>query len=41
LITLEPTLHQWLLVQEKDVPIDLIATANPWGPWLRASRLAG
>ena len=40
-ITLEPALHQWLLLQETDGPVDLIATANPWGPWLRASRLAG
>ncbi|MFM7676710.1 MAG: FAD-dependent oxidoreductase, partial [Synechococcus sp.] len=39
-ITLEPSLHQWLLAQERPRPVTLIAQANPWGPWLRASRLA-
>ncbi|MEB3263889.1 MAG: FAD-dependent oxidoreductase [Synechococcus sp.] len=39
-ITLEPALHQWLLAQERPRPVTLIAQANPWGPWLRASRLA-
>ena len=40
LITLEPALHQWLLLHNRLSSVDLIATANPWGPWLRASRLA-
>ncbi len=39
-ITLEPDLHHWLLQLERASPVALIATANPWGPWLRASRLA-
>ena len=41
LITLEPALHAWLLAQERPRPVDLIGCANPWGPWLRVSRLAG
>jgi hypothetical protein len=41
LITLEPGLHHWLAEQQKPSPITLIGVANPWGPWLRASRLAG
>ena len=41
LITLEPALHQWLANQERGRPVALIGCANPWGPWLRVSRLAG
>jgi len=41
LITLEPALHAWLLAQERPRPVALIGCANPWGPWLRVSRLAG
>jgi hypothetical protein len=41
LITLEPALHGWLLAQERPRPVALIGCANPWGPWLRVSRLAG
>jgi hypothetical protein len=41
LITLEPALHAWLLGQERPRPVALIGCANPWGPWLRVSRLAG
>ncbi|WP_323270659.1 FAD-dependent oxidoreductase [Synechococcus sp. CCY9201] len=40
LITLEPELHQWLLQLDGPRSVRLIAHANPWGPWLRASRLA-
>ena len=40
LITLEPALHRWL--QQLDGPrsVELVGSLNPWGPWLRASRLA-
>ena len=41
LITLEPALHAWLLAQDRPRPVALIGCANPWGPWLRVSRLAG
>ena len=40
LITLEPALHQWLQQQDRPAPVALIGCANPWGPWLRVSRLA-
>jgi hypothetical protein len=40
LITLEPGLHRWLLAQERSRAVRLIGCANPWGPWLRVSRLA-
>jgi hypothetical protein len=40
LITLEPALHHWLATAS-DGPVRLIGNANPWGPWLRVSRLAG
>jgi len=40
LITLEPAMHRWLLQQERPRPVRLLACANPWGPWLRVSRLA-
>lgn len=40
LITLEPALHAWLLGQERPTRAELIGCANPWGPWLRVSRLA-
>ena len=39
LITLEPALHHWL-AQADPGPVRLIGVANPWGPWLRVSRLA-
>ena len=41
LITLEPDLHRWLAGQERRRRVSLIGCANPWGPWLRVSRLAG
>ncbi len=40
LITLEPALHRWLAAQDRAQPVQLIGCANPWGPWLRVSRLA-
>ena len=40
LITLEPALHHWLQQQDRPAPVALIGCANPWGPWLRVSRLA-
>jgi len=40
LITLEPALHRWLETVEAARPVRLIGCANPWGPWLRLSRLA-
>jgi hypothetical protein len=39
LITLEPALHRWL-AQAPEGPVRLVGVANPWGPWLRVSRLA-
>lgn len=40
LITLEPALHRWLQQQDRPASVALIGCANPWGPWLRVSRLA-
>lgn len=40
LITLEPGLHHWLSGQDAARPVRLLGCANPWGPWLRVSRLA-
>ena len=40
-ITLEPSMHQWLSQRSGSDPVELIGNANPWGPWLRISRLAG
>ena len=39
-ITLEPALHHWLQQQDRPAPVALVGCANPWGPWLRVSRLA-
>jgi hypothetical protein len=39
-ITLEPALHQWLQESDARRKVRLIGCLNPWGPWLRASRLA-
>jgi hypothetical protein len=39
-ITLEPALHGWLLQLERPTPVRLMGCANPWGRWLRVSRLA-
>jgi len=39
LITLEPALHGWLQQQDRPTGASLIGCANPWGPWLRVSRL--
>jgi hypothetical protein len=40
LITLEPGLHAWLLRRSAPEAVSLIGCANPWGPWLRVSRLS-
>lgn len=40
LITLEPALDRWLAEQPPQRSVRLIGCANPWGPWLRVSRLA-
>ena len=40
LITLEPALHHWLADQTGPRAVALVGCANPWGPWLRVSRLA-
>jgi hypothetical protein len=39
-ITLEPALNDWLQEQSLPCPVSLVGCANPWGPWLRVSRLA-
>jgi hypothetical protein len=39
-ITLEPALHGWLARLERPTPVRLVGCANPWGRWLRVSRLA-
>jgi len=40
LITLEPAMHHWLAAQQSGQLVALIGCCNPWGPWLRVSRLA-
>lgn len=40
-ITLEPGLNHWLQGLERPRAVSLIGCLNPWGPWLRASRLSG
>ncbi|MBM5815663.1 MAG: FAD-dependent oxidoreductase [Cyanobacteria bacterium K_Offshore_surface_m2_239] len=40
LITLEPALNDWLGQRTRPAPVALVGCANPWGPWLRVSRLA-
>jgi hypothetical protein len=40
LITLEPGLNRWLQDLERPTATTLVGCLNPWGPWLRASRLA-
>ncbi|MFN7678319.1 MAG: FAD-dependent oxidoreductase [Cyanobacteriota bacterium] len=39
LITLEPALNDWLQQQDTPCSVALVGCANPWGPWLRGSRL--
>jgi len=39
-ITLEPALNAWLALLERPTAVRMIGTLNPWGPWLRISRLA-
>ena len=38
-ITLEPGLNHWLGQLDRPTTTTLIGCLNPWGPWLRASRL--
>ncbi|MDA1246138.1 MAG: FAD-dependent oxidoreductase [Cyanobacteria bacterium] len=40
LISLEPGLNRWLQNLDKPTQAKLIGCANPWGPWLRVSRLS-
>ena len=40
-ITLEPSMHRWLSQLECSRTVELIGNVNPWGSWLRISRLAG
>jgi len=40
-ITLEPSMHHWLSQLDGSRSVELIGNVNPWGPWLRVSRLAG
>ena len=40
LITLEPALNDWLSRRSTPREVALVGCANPWGPWLRVSRLA-
>jgi hypothetical protein len=40
-ITLEPSMHRWLSQLEGSRSVELIGNVNPWGPWLRVTRLAG
>ena len=39
LISLEPELSAWLANQERHQSVELLAVANPWGPWLRGISL--
>ncbi len=39
LISLEPALSAWLADQERPKAVELLAVANPWGPWLRGISL--
>ena len=39
-ITLEPAMHHWLAQLDRPRHVALVGCANPWGPWLRVSRLA-
>ena len=40
LITLEPAVNQWLSQCDGPTQVTLIGQLNPWGPWLRANRIA-
>ena len=39
LISLEPELSAWLANQDRPQAVELLAVANPWGPWLRGISL--
>jgi hypothetical protein len=38
-ITLEPSVHQWLLEVKAPRPVEVLGRLNPWGPWLCISSL--
>jgi hypothetical protein len=40
LITLEPSIHRWLMQQEKPIDTHLVGVVNRWGPWLRVIGVA-
>ena len=40
LITLEPGVNRWLSQCDGPTQVTLIGQLNPWGPWLRANRIA-
>ena len=40
LITLEPSIHRWLMQQEKPIDTHLVGIVNRWGPWLRVIGVA-
>jgi hypothetical protein len=40
LITLEPVVNQWLGRCDGPTQVTLMGQLNPWGPWLRANRIA-
>ncbi|MGC5198160.1 hypothetical protein, partial [Aphanothece microscopica] len=40
-ITLEPALHRWLEDLDGARTVTVVGCCNPWGPWLRISRLDG
>jgi hypothetical protein len=39
LISLEPAVAQWLANQVHGMEVGLVGVANPWGPWLRVTRV--
>jgi len=39
LITLEPAVEAWLTDQASGAAVEVVAVANPWGPWLRVTRV--
>lgn len=40
LITLEPSIHRWLMQQQKPIDTHLVGVVNRWGPWLRVIGVA-
>jgi hypothetical protein len=37
---LEPSIHRWLMQQEKPIDTHLVGIVNRWGPWLRVIGVA-